>query len=157
MDVTVEVPDPEPEESREIPEAQAFSELSEVHSDRSEEHSEAAEEAAEEATSAAILALEANEEAGNSADAATQAAVAVTLSNAEIADRIDALPALLAAAIAGILNPQLEEEPLIDETGEVVPLTPDEEPMIQKKWHHNFLNGSGGIYRDGTRSIYRGR
>lgn len=155
-EITVEIPDEEPTESTESLESQAFADVAEVHSDRAEEHSEDAESAAESATAAAIIAIEANEEASNSADAATQAATAVTLSNAEIAARIDALPEQLATALAAILNPP-SEEMQIDEDGEVVPIDPDESPMIPKKWHHNFLTGSGGIWKNGTRSMYRGR
>jgi hypothetical protein len=151
MDITVDIPEPESESENEATESQAFAELSEVHSDRSEEHREASEEAAEEATEAAIIAIEANGQAENAADAATAAAVAVTLSNEEIAQRLDRIPGEIAAAIAAYMAPPLEEEPLIDETGEVVPIVPDEEPVIPKKWHHNFLQGSGGIYRGGRR------
>ena len=155
MDVNLEIPDPPEEEREEASEAAAFAGLSEVHSDNAERFMEESGNHVVEAEAAAIAAIATAEIAENSADQAISAATAAELSNAEIAARLDRIPEEIAAAVAAAMLAvnAAEEMPEneIDESGEVVPLAPDEEPVVQQKFHHKLIGGSGGIYRNKRR------
>lgn len=145
--VTVEIPEPEENDGNDdARDSLAFAELSEVHSDRAEEHCTEAEEAAEEAEEASTEAEEAAAIAVVAAAEAQTQAEETAVSNASLMMRLDALPGEIAAAISLAMNPPAVEE-IDEESGEVVPILPDEAPQTRKRWHHNLIGGSGGIYR----------